>query len=88
VTEARGIPLGAVAAGANRHDAPLLGPTLATLDRLVPLPDQPDVLNHHPRILSAVGKIAQPVCHRQRVVLGGRMCLALADGLRYRTQLG
>ena len=26
VTEARGIPLGAVAAGANRHDAPLLGP--------------------------------------------------------------
>jgi hypothetical protein len=31
VTEARGIPLGAVAAGANRHDAPLLGPTLDTL---------------------------------------------------------
>jgi hypothetical protein len=26
VTEARGIPLGTVAAGANRHDAPLLGP--------------------------------------------------------------
>jgi IS5 family transposase len=38
-----GIPLGAVAAGANRHDAPLLGPTLATLDRLGPLPDQPTV---------------------------------------------
>jgi IS5 family transposase len=43
VTEARGIPLGTVAAGANRHDAPLLGPTLDTLDRLGPLPDQPTV---------------------------------------------
>jgi Transposase DDE domain len=43
VTEARGIPLGAVAAGANRHDAPLLGPTLDTLDRLGPLPDRPTV---------------------------------------------
>jgi transposase len=43
VTEARGIPLGTVAAGANRHDAPLLGPTLATLDRLGPLPPQPTV---------------------------------------------
>jgi transposase len=43
VTEGRGIPLGTVAAGANRHDAPLLGPTLATLDRLGPLPAQPTV---------------------------------------------
>lgn len=43
VTEARGIPLGAVAAGANRHDAPLLGPTLDTLARLGPLPAQPTV---------------------------------------------
>jgi Transposase DDE domain len=43
VTEARGIPLGTVAASANRHDAPLLGPTLATLDRLGPLPTQPTV---------------------------------------------
>src|SRR5262245_52262638 len=43
VTEARGIPLGAVAAGANRHDAPLLGPTLDTLDRLGPLPEAPTV---------------------------------------------
>jgi hypothetical protein len=37
-------PLGTVAAGANRHDAPLLGPTLDTLDtldRLGPLPPQP-----------------------------------------------
>jgi hypothetical protein len=43
VTEARGIPLGGVAAGANRHDSPLLGPTLDTLDRLGPLPDRPRV---------------------------------------------
>jgi transposase len=43
VTKARGIPLGAVAAGANRHDSPLLGPTLDTLERLGPLPPQPVV---------------------------------------------
>jgi transposase len=43
VTEARGIPLGTVAAAANRHHAPLLGPTLDTLDRLGPLPTQPTV---------------------------------------------
>ena len=43
VTEARGIPLGAVQAGANRHDSPLLDPTLDTLDRLGPLPPQPVV---------------------------------------------
>jgi len=34
-----GIPLHLVAAGANRHDAPLLGPTLAGLDKLDRLPD-------------------------------------------------
>jgi transposase len=43
VVEARGIPLGTVAAGANRHDSPLLGPTLDTLARLGPLPPQPVV---------------------------------------------
>jgi transposase len=43
VTDGGGIPLGTVAAGANRHDAPLLGPTLDTLDRLGPLPPQPVV---------------------------------------------
>jgi transposase len=43
LTEARGIPLGAVAAGANRNDSPLLGPTLDTLDRLGPLPVGPTV---------------------------------------------
>jgi hypothetical protein len=34
VTDATGIPLHVVAAGANRHDAPLLGPTLAGLHKL------------------------------------------------------
>jgi transposase len=43
VVEARGIPLGAVAAGANAHDSPLLAPTLDTLARLGPLPTQPTV---------------------------------------------
>ena len=34
VTDGSGVPLHVVAAGANRHDAPLLGPTLAGLERL------------------------------------------------------
>ena len=34
VTDGNGIPLHVVAAGANRHDSPLLRPTLAGLDRL------------------------------------------------------
>jgi transposase len=44
VTDATGIPLHVVTAGANRHDAPLLGPTLAGLDKLDGLPD--DVTVH------------------------------------------
>ncbi len=43
VVDATGIPLGAVAAPANRHDALLLGPTLDTLDGLGPLPAAPTV---------------------------------------------
>jgi len=39
VTDGAGIPLHVVAAGANRHDAPLLGPTLAGLDKLDGLPE-------------------------------------------------
>jgi transposase len=39
VVDAQGIPLGTVAAPANRHDSPLLAPTLDTLDGLGPLPD-------------------------------------------------
>jgi transposase len=39
LVEGYGIPLGRVLAGANRHDSPLLGPTLDTLDDLGPLPD-------------------------------------------------
>lgn len=33
LVEAIGIPIGCVVAGANRHDSPLLGPTLETLGR-------------------------------------------------------
>lgn len=38
LVDATGVPLHVVAAGANRHDAPLLGPTLAGLAALGPLP--------------------------------------------------
>jgi hypothetical protein len=44
VTDGVGIPLHVVSAGANRHDAPLLGPTLAGLEKLDGLPD--DVTVH------------------------------------------
>jgi transposase len=40
VTDGGGIPLHLVSAGANRHDAPLLGPTLAGLDRLDRFPEE------------------------------------------------
>ncbi len=43
VTEGTGLPLHLVAAGANRHDAPLLAPTLAGLDKLDRLPSEPTV---------------------------------------------
>jgi len=39
MTDGYGIPLGRVLAGANRHDSPLLAPTLDCLDNLGPLPD-------------------------------------------------
>jgi hypothetical protein len=42
-TDGQGIPLHLVTAGANRHDAPLLGPTLAGLDKLDRLPDRPTI---------------------------------------------
>lgn len=38
LTDATGIPLHLVSAGANRHDAPLLDPTIAGLAALGPLP--------------------------------------------------
>ena len=38
LTDAAGVPVHVVAAGAHRHDAPLLGPTLAGLAALGPLP--------------------------------------------------
>ncbi|MGH2584939.1 MAG: IS5 family transposase, partial [Dehalococcoidia bacterium] len=40
VTNGRGIPLHLVAAGANHNDSPLLGPTLAGLDKLEHRPEQ------------------------------------------------
>jgi transposase len=40
LVDAKGIPLGAVAAPANRHDSPLLDETLETLDVLGELPEQ------------------------------------------------
>jgi transposase len=39
MTDGYGIPLGRVLAGANRHDSPLLAPTLDRLNDLGPLPD-------------------------------------------------
>ena len=39
VTDGQGVPLHVVATGANRHDGPLLAPTLAGLAKLGPLPD-------------------------------------------------
>lgn len=43
VVDANGIPLGAIAAPANRHDSPLLEQTLDTLEALGPLPEQVSV---------------------------------------------
>jgi transposase len=43
VVDANGIPLGAVAAPANRHDSPLLEGTLDTLGKLGPLPERMSV---------------------------------------------
>lgn len=39
MVDGHGIPLGRVLAGANRHDSPLLAPTLDRLDDLGPLPE-------------------------------------------------
>lgn len=39
MTDGYRIPLGRVLAGANRHDSPLLAPTLHRLEGLGPLPD-------------------------------------------------
>ncbi|MEU2672309.1 IS5 family transposase [Streptomyces sp. NPDC007164] len=44
MTDRYGIPLGRVLAGANRHDSPLLAPSLDLLEGLGPLPD--DVTVH------------------------------------------
>lgn len=42
--DAQGVPLGLVAAGANRHDSPLLGPTLkAAMDQVGTMPENVNV---------------------------------------------
>jgi transposase len=43
IVDANGIPLGAIAAPANRHDSPLLDETLETLDVLGSLPERMNV---------------------------------------------
>ena len=43
MVDAEGIPLGAMAAPANRHDSPLLAPTLDALPTLGGLPEQVNV---------------------------------------------
>jgi transposase len=43
LTDAGGLPLGVITAPANRHDLPLLAPTLDTLKDLGPLPDDTGV---------------------------------------------
>jgi hypothetical protein len=40
LVEGSGIPLGRVLAPANRHDSPLLAPTLGKLDGIGPLPER------------------------------------------------
>ena len=41
--DAQGIPLGVVAAGANRHDSPLLAPTLEAVEVSIELPEDASV---------------------------------------------
>lgn len=42
VSDATGVPLGIVSAGANRHDSPLLAPTIEDMKHQVgPLPEKP-----------------------------------------------
>jgi len=41
--DAQGIPLGVVAAGANRHDSPLLAPTLEAVEASIELPEDASI---------------------------------------------
>jgi transposase len=43
MVDGEGIPLGVVAAGANRHDAPLLAPTLEAVEASIGLPEHASV---------------------------------------------
>jgi hypothetical protein len=95
VTEGTGLPLHLVAAGANRHDAPLLEPTLAGLDKLDWLPDELTVHldrgydSHRTRALLAAldfdGAIARksvPAPRPGRCAMGRRAHLQLDERLR------
>src|SRR3954471_2439100 len=43
MVDAQGIPLGVVAAPANRHDSPLLAPTLEAVEASTELPEQASI---------------------------------------------
>jgi hypothetical protein len=43
MVDAEGIPLGVLCAPANRHDSPLLGETLESVDSFIELPEQASV---------------------------------------------
>ena len=53
VTDARGLPLALVSAGANRHDSPLLEPTLVGLSLIGPVP--PGITVHLDRGYDSAG---------------------------------
>ena len=61
LVEAQGLPLDAIAAPANRHDSPLLEPTLDTLARLDPLPDSITVQLDRGTILPSPASASRPV---------------------------
>jgi hypothetical protein len=71
MTDGYGMPLGRVLAGANRHDSPLLAPTLDRLESLGPLP---------------VARCPLPVARRRHRALGRRLRLGHHSGSAQRTR--
>jgi hypothetical protein len=67
-TEGAGIPLGLIAAGANRHDSPLLAPTLhAAVARWAPCPTR------SPSILIMATRAGPPGCCWRRSAFAGEI---------------